>query len=203
MHLQWYKQDPDRAWIQCPVGTYVKNVLSSTKVRNVSGVSWKFQVQCVRKLLHIFLPTCDDQCAKHTEDWDTLSGASNAAVENAQQWQCPICMATGHPKRPMKATTRMRPLVLATLCVDWKYSGGFQENRHVALSSTCAGTMFHRACLVKTRIPKKGCQDVSYRRGSHHGVPKIVVVNERGEFESTVAQECEDRGSLISHCWKP
>ena len=55
--------------------------MGSTKVRSISGASWKFLVKCVRKCCRIFLLKGDDQCAKHTETCGPIGRNIFATVE--------------------------------------------------------------------------------------------------------------------------
>ena len=87
----------------------------------------------------------------------------------------------------------------ATVCVfRLKIRVGFAENRHIAQSCVCAGTMFHVARSVKNRIPKHVVQCFLHTWWTHHGVPQIFVV--RIDF----SQECEDflvDICILKSCW--
>ena len=78
------------------------------------------------------------------------------------------------------------------VCVDSKYLLDSEEYRHTALSGVRAGTMYHVTCLVKNREPQHVVQCVSDMWLAHNGVPETVVVDQVCEFESTMAQACED-----------
>ena len=58
-------------------------------------------------------------------------------------------------KRSLKTSTSLGPLSFNKMvCFDLKYVWDSVENRHIALSGICAGTMHHVACLVKNRVPR-------------------------------------------------
>ena len=92
--------------------------------------------------------------------------------------------------------------------MDLRYLSDSEENRHVALSGFCAGTMYHVARLVKHCVPKHVVQcfqgselestlaDVRIT-GSHAGRQQGLVERHGGSLRETwnkIVNECHIKG---------
>ena len=133
-----------------------------------------------------------------------------------------MCIATKPPQGPSRTTTRTLPYTFNSnmVCVDLMYLVDAEDNRYVALPVVCAGTVYHVACLVRSRVPKYVMQVFVEMLLTRYAVSVTVVVDEGCEFESTFAHECkkltvriaeshsgwqqrlvEGRGGLLSEMW--
>ena len=136
----------------------------------------------------IEVPSLAPQALRHSPSGSATNipgmrlGGSSGTLERA------TCLAASRPNRSIK-TTRLRP-----------FSFGFEvlldseEYPHIAMSGECARTMYHVTCLVQNLVPQHVVQRCIDMWLIHFGVPEIMMMDERVEFESTYAQECQEFG---------
>jgi hypothetical protein len=124
-----------------------------------------------------------------------LSGASSTAVKYAKTWQCPVCQRMSKPAKPAEASTAIRPFGFnETVGMDLKYLKDRDQNRYVALTVVDSGTAFQQATLLKSRDPKHVAEKFVDLWIAHYGCPRMVIVDQGGEFSSYFTQLLEDLG---------
>ena len=84
-----------------------------------------------------------------------LAGSHPLAIERAEVYQCPTCIARSAPTETMKTTPTVRPYGFNdTIYIDIKFVHDTSGRAWAALSTIVdAGTILHMACVVKTKQP--------------------------------------------------
>ena len=124
-----------------------------------------------------------------------LGGASQAVIEYAKHWRCPVCQESAPPSSTKEVSAKTRPYAFGkVVCMDLKYLKDAEENHHVAMSAVDAGTSWHGGCLLKNRTPEHVVRRFLEVWIAHYGVPELIICDQGGEFYAAFVEMCEEFG---------
>jgi len=122
-----------------------------------------------------------------------LGGSHPDAIRFAKVYQCPVCIQKAPPTQPLKVAANIRPYGFNhTVYIDLKFMHDVKSKAHAALSIVDAGTIFHRAVLLRTKSPKYVARKLVRHWFSIFGPPVRVVHDQGGEFERDFVAYMED-----------
>ena len=131
----------------------------------------------------------------------SLAGASKEMVRKAENHHCPTCQEIAPPGRYLKQKPETRPVTfgLEVHC-DLKYIHDAKQQLFVALSMVDAATSYHAAVLLRNRSATHVAKKFARHWCSIHGVPKMVVLDQGGEFDGGFIAWLEQHGIYTGHC---
>ena len=121
-----------------------------------------------------------------------LSGANADAIRHARHWQCDVCKMRVIPKHPMATTPTLRPFGFnRKIHVDIKFVFDSRGAKYPALSVVDLGTVYHAACMLKTRRSDYVASKFLRLWIQPFGPPEHITHDQGGEFELVFTQLLE------------